>query len=96
MSIDELKDRYMVLCHAMQSGVSGKMIFDKHDTEPKHLRVGINSAMVSNHALVKLLLEKGIINEKEFWESLVYCMFDEVVKYEKYLSKKAGKDVHLI
>lgn len=95
MDIDKLKKRYAALCHAMQSGVAGEMIYDKKSIEPKHLRVGINSTLVSNHALVTLLIKKGIISEQEFLEQLVDSMFSEVKRYEELLGEKTGKKVTL-
>lgn len=96
MNIEDLKKRYFKLCHAMQSGVSGIMIYDSHPTEPKHLRVGVNSSLITNTAIVTILLRKGIITEQEYWEQLVESTFDEVERYEDELSKKLGKKVTLI
>ena len=38
--------RYLDAAHAMQTGVAFTMHQDSSQTDPKHLRVGINSAMV--------------------------------------------------
>ena len=55
-----------------------------HDgTSPKHLRVGINSALVSHAALVKLLIEKGILTEGEYVASQADAMETEVALYEE-------------
>lgn len=96
MTIRLLKERYFILCHAIQSGVSVSMQINNSDTTPKHLRTGINTAHVSNHALVTLLIKKGLITEYEYWESLVNSSFDEVKKYEDELTEKLGKKVTLI
>ena len=72
---------YFELCHAMQSGVASKMNYAPADTEPKHLRVGVTSALVSNGALVQLLIE--------FME----C---EVKNYEAELSAHFGRDIKLV
>lgn len=45
MTIEELRQEYASLCHAMQSGVAFKINIDPGETMPKHLRVGVNSAM---------------------------------------------------
>ena len=79
------KKRYMDACHAMQSGVALKMNRDPKDTNPKHLRVGLNSAMVSNGALVELLISKGLITEGEMFEALADKMEEEVRLYESEL-----------
>jgi len=55
-----------------------------HDaTSPKHLRVGVNSAMVEHTALVKLLVEKGILTEEEYITSQADAMEAEVALYEE-------------
>jgi hypothetical protein len=82
-------------CHAMQSGVAMKMNLDATDTTPKHLRVGVNAAMCDNAALVRLLIEKGIITESEHEAAITAEMGREVARYEKYLSEQLGKTIHL-
>lgn len=59
-------DRYRKAMHGMQSGVATVMNFDIHEGEPKHLRVGVNSAMVDSAALAALLIEKGVFSQDEF------------------------------
>jgi hypothetical protein len=78
--------KYQALCHAMQSGVAVRMQQDPSDTNPKHLRVGINVAMCDNSALVKLLIAKGIITEDEYCDAITKQMEEEVKSYEAYLS----------
>jgi hypothetical protein len=68
------RDRYLAALHAMQTGVAFKMHRDPGETSPKHLRVGVNSAMVEYAALVKLLIAKGIITEDEHYAALADAM----------------------
>lgn len=91
--INEAKRRYHAAAHAMQSGVA----YDptSKSLEPKHLRVGINSAMVDHAALVGLLMEKGIISEEEYYAALADGMEAEAKRYADELSKKLGKPVTL-
>lgn len=91
MTDDEI--RYHNALHAMQSGVAAKMPLEGHETEPKHLRVGVNSALVSQAALVKLLVEKKLITKNEFMRFLADEMEAEVERYKIWLSKKLGTDV---
>jgi hypothetical protein len=77
--------RYFQLMHAMQSGVALHMQRDPKETDPKHLRVGINSSLISNGALVQLLIEKGVITDLEFWEKLNEFVERDVKKYEELL-----------
>lgn len=95
MSIRERFEKYEALVHAMQSGVAATMHYDDHSTQPKHLRVGINSAMVETSALAKLLIDKGVINEEEWFDSLNFMMEQEVKRYEEQLSKHHGTDIKL-
>jgi hypothetical protein len=84
------QQRYLAACHGMQTGVKWEMERallqgkepDSVSTSPKHLRVGVNSAMVSHAALVKLLIEKGILTEEEYVKSQADAMEAEVALYE--------------
>lgn len=87
--------RYQREAHAMQSGVAMKMNYDAKDMEPKHLRVGVNSAMVDSSALAGLLIEKGIITEDEYAKALADGMQRERENYERELADRLGKKVTL-
>jgi hypothetical protein len=93
MTDDE--ERYLSALHAMQSGVAAMMNIDSADTQPKHLRVGINSALVSNGAIVKLLIDKGLFTEAEWMKVMADEMETEVSSYIHKLSLHYGKDVKL-
>lgn len=90
MTIAEKREKYLELCHAMQSGVAAKMQRDNSDTMPKHLRVGVNSAMVDSAALATLLMQKGIITEDEYYDALIERMQAEVAAYEAWLNESYG------
>lgn len=87
-------DRYNAACHAMQTGVKYEMENGSEEgraaVTPKHLRVGVNSAMVSHAALVQLLITKGVFTEDEYYHSQALAMEVEVARYEK----RAGNGVH--
>lgn len=87
-SIQELRAEYAALMHAMQSGVKAEHEMGSDDGSPKHLRVGVNSALVDNGSLAYLLVKKGVITEQELWEQLVDGMRAEVTKYRKKLAEK--------
>lgn len=94
--INELFAEYYRLVHAMQSGVSGEMDANLNNAHtPKHLRTGVNSAMVQNSALVNLLIEKGIITNLEWATALRDGMRAEVERYEKRLTEHYGVMVTL-
>lgn len=90
MNRDELDARYMAAAHAMQSGVAMWMNYDPDETRPKDLRVGVNSALVSNGALVKLLVEKGIITDEEYMTSLIEMMERETEDYRQRIQQRIG------
>lgn len=96
-----LKERYVAALHAMQSGVAAKLGAaadrgrDMEDCSPKHLRVGVNAAMVDHGALVSVLLKRKLITEAEYWESVVETMEREVELYKAALKRKLGVDVDL-
>jgi hypothetical protein len=71
----------------MQSGVAALM-GQGHDseTEPKHLRVGVNSALCENGALVRLLIAKGVITADEISKASADEMEAEVRRYQLRLS----------
>jgi len=82
-------ERYTQAAHAMQSGVAMMMNYnDSH--EPKHLRVGVNSAMIETSALVKLLIDKGLITYEEWAKVLADFMEAEVVSYERQINNVMG------
>lgn len=95
MAIEDAYRRYTAAAHAMQSGVAAKMARDPSETTPKHLRTGVNSSMVENSALVKLLVSKGILTDEEWAGALADGMEDEVRLYEKWLTEKVGTNITL-
>lgn len=87
-------ERYAAAAHAMQSGVRLRMTREgvPDDSEltpghasPKHLRVGVNSAMVDGSALASLLIEKGIITHDEYVKAIADGMEREVQSYREQL-----------
>jgi hypothetical protein len=76
------KVRYEAAAHAMQSGVAFEHLNGGDDGSPKHLRVGVNSALVGNAALVRLLASKGLITFEEYEEAVADEMEREVQRYE--------------
>jgi hypothetical protein len=78
----------------MQAGV--EFLKDKSSQTPKHLRVGINVAMVDHGALVDLLIKKGLFTEEEYAEVLVESMRKEVNKYREEIAAEMDVDVEKI
>lgn len=86
-TVDEAIARYQAAAHAMQTGVATKMAIDPSETQPKHLRVGVNSAMVDHSALAKILMDKGILTESEYFTALADAMEREVDLYRSFLKQ---------
>lgn len=84
--INALKAEYERLMHAVQTGVAYEMEMNDAHT-PKHLRTGVNSAMISAGAVAKLLIDKGLIDERELWTCLRDMARLEVQGYEARLSE---------
>ncbi len=96
MTLDEKKQKYAALCHAMQTGVAFTMepgdginLLSKECT-PKHLRVGVNSAMVDSSALARLLMAKGVFTEEEYFDALIAAMQEEVDRYQARVNDAHG------
>lgn len=96
MTLEEKKAKYKSLCHAMQTGVAFVMEKDPSGTSPKHLRVGINSAMVEHGALVSLMVKKGLITEDEYYDSLIEFMEREVQRYRDELEAIYGVKINIV
>jgi hypothetical protein len=94
-TLEEIQQEYLDLCHAMQSGVAGVMNYEPSETTPKHLRVGVNSTMVSQAGLVTLLMHKGVITELEYFTAMRDAMRDEVSRYKQRLTKLCGGNINL-
>ena len=83
------------LQHAIQSGVAQKMSLDSSETDPKHLRVGVNSAMCDHAALVKVLIDEGVLTFEGYQAARQEVYTKEVQMYERWLSNRIGMQVSL-
>ncbi len=69
---------------------------DRLSTGPKHLRVGLDSSLVSNGALLALLIEKGIIKYQDYMDALVEFWEREIAADKERLKEYFGRDVELL
>ena len=83
-------DRYGYASHAIQAGVAMEMQRGTKSTDPKHLRVGLNIALCDESALVRLLVERGIITDDEWHAAVAAEMEREVQRYEERLKLPPG------
>lgn len=94
------QERYIAAAHAMQSGVKADMETDPNRdsqgaTTPKHLRVGVNTALSNVGSLAKLLIDKGIITEDEYFEAIADGMERERDRYRELITSRFGVDINL-
>ena len=92
----KLRQRYEAALHAVQTGVAAWMQVDPSEIEPKHLRVGVNSALLDSAALVKLFIAKGVFTEEEYAEALVEAVEGEVRRYQEKLQEHYGTTFTLL
>jgi hypothetical protein len=85
--------RYMRAVKRMQSGVA--ILNDPDDGSPKHIRVGINSAMVNADAFLHLLVDKGVCTVEEFQKYLADSAEREAARYEAFVQEKYGSNFKL-
>lgn len=86
---------YEAAQHAMQTGVAHEMEHRPGPTTPKSLRVGINTALCDHAALIRLLVDKGVISDDEYRAAITDEMNREVKRYEKSLGKLLGTKITL-
>lgn len=79
-------ERYLAAAHAMQTAVALDQTRGSDDGSPKHLRVGVNTALVDAGGLVKLLVDKGVITIEEYQKAIADAMEQEVKNYRKRLN----------
>lgn len=88
MSTEEARQRYLDAAHGMQSGVAMKMNYDTKETEPKHLRVGVNAAQSDQSGLAMLLIAKGVFTEEEYCAAVADAMERERDAYQAWLQSR--------
>lgn len=86
---------YEQALHGIQTGVAFEIERGSSASNPKHLRVGVNSAMVSDAALVRLLVAKGIFTMDEYLESVRLEANRELERYEAHILEHYGVQVSL-
>lgn len=93
MTADEFKAEYARLAHAVQSGVCFSPGYEA--PEMKHLRTGLNLVMSDVGSIGRLLVDKGVCSQDEFYTYILAGLQAEVSNYEQELSAQTGKDIHL-
>lgn len=84
MSLQDLGLTYEQALHGIQTAI--KYVMENVDSkfvQPKHLRVGIDSAHVTDLAITSLLIKKGIITKEEYIEEVRLAMNHELAQWEQ-------------
>lgn len=82
--LHELRGRYENAMHGVQSYVAYSIQAlgdNKAGADHKHLRTGINAAMVSDEAVARLLIAKGVFTELEYYEALAVAAEEELARF---------------
>lgn len=88
--VEVFRKRYVAALHAVQSGVALAITQGSSEATPKHLRVGVNSAMIDASAIARLPMQKGVFTEREYFEMLAIVAEEEQASYEGLLGVKLG------
>lgn len=83
----QIVEEYTHHARRMQAGVEYTMQ-DSKECQPKHLRVGVNTALADQGSLARLLIKKGVITEMEYLESIADGMKQEADAYENRVQQK--------
>ena len=90
-------EEYHSLMHQMQSAIAMCIgLGIDIGASPKHLRVGVNSALIDSGALADLLLKKGLITKEEFGAMVVEKVRADVEDYKERLRQHLGRPVDVL
>lgn len=95
MSVESERQRYENAMHAIMTGVGYVQTFDPNERDVKHLRTGINSALISNGALTRLLIDRGIFTEEEWYKTLADVAEHDVKTYQEMLKRHYGGETEV-
>lgn len=86
---------YLEALHAIQTGIAYSLGRGGHEGDPKHLRTGIDSALVNDAALARLLVKKGVFTLDEYTEEIRLEACREVDRREAAIFEMTGAVVKL-
>lgn len=91
------RERHNRAAHCMQAGVKMDLARRGVPDGSEHIqaRVGINAAMRDFGSLSKLLIDKGLITEAEYFKAIADGMEEEVRMYEAMLTKAYGGEMKI-
>jgi hypothetical protein len=96
-NLERVEESFRLL-HAIQSGIATAIEqFGEGEAgvSPKHLRVGIDNALVGHTALIQALVDRRVITWDGFYDSYLTHLRAEVERVEKMLSDRLGATIKL-
>ncbi|MGV0912422.1 hypothetical protein [Martelella sp. FOR1707] len=82
------RERYERAAHRVQTAIA--FMPDHQNQTPKHLRVGVDMSKADQGGLARLLIDKGVISELEYFEAMADSAEREAEAYETELSVRSG------
>jgi hypothetical protein len=88
-----LNHRYHAAAHGVQSAIAFEIntFGDKAaGADHKHLRVGLSMTLVDSSSIAMLLMQKGLITEREYLEAIALGAEAELARVTAALQSKTG------
>ncbi|MES2694185.1 MAG: hypothetical protein V4773_11985 [Verrucomicrobiota bacterium] len=95
MKLRDLGLSYEAAVHGIQSAIAYDMKNGGRATEPKHMRVGVDTSKAEMAGLATILIEKGVFTVEEYVEVMRRAVNEEVAMREAEISAKVGRKVDL-
>jgi hypothetical protein len=87
----EARQRYLDAMHGLQSAIAWEMNQPGSTTaSTKHMRVGVDSAHISDAGLARLLIEKGLFSLAEYEQAMADAAEAEVAARELDAARRLG------
>jgi hypothetical protein len=77
---------YRSALHGCQSAIAHRISLNGEkdaSASPKHLRMGVDSSMITDAAIVNLLIKKGIFTMEEFDNEVRLAANDELARWQQ-------------
>lgn len=81
---------YLEAAHGVQSAIAQSMAEGSRETEPKHLRVGVDLSKSDTYGLATLLMQKGVFTQEEYVEHMRLAANTELARLEKEAFERHG------
>lgn len=98
MSKEDDKKRYDAAAHKVQAGLAFLMHIDPElaMVSIKQMRVGIDMGKSDQLGLARLLIDKGLFTEEEYYTAMANAAEIEAEDMQELVARKLGRGVTLI